>query len=226
MNAIVRGAAVLSLLAMTPTWGAELGQFQPQDRDLLTSTAYLDLVKAKLIAFEPAVRMGDCKSFTPAERTSVTLLDHLLRGVHPDGKTPLERSQEFQSSHYSDSLLGAWSETWTASMCGKTVVRRLTMLRKKDGTLDAMPQVPGATLADARLQIDTLKIGLPTFLLPRCDDAQFAVLDTEPVDVGLPLKWNEKWTLTRCGTTAARIISYLRTPDGGTNISVSTEVPK
>jgi hypothetical protein len=216
-------AAVISVM---PSWGGDLAEFLPQDRALLSSSDYLALVKAKLVSFEPAVRMGDCKTFTPLERSSVTLLDHVMRGVDPDGKTPLERKEEFQASSYSRALLGAWTETWTASMCGKTVVRRLTMMRKAEGTLDAMPQVPGATLADFRLQIDTLKIGLPAFLLPSCEDARFAVLDTSPVEVNPPLRWTEKWTLTRCGTTASRIVSYLRTPDGGTNISVSSEAAK
>jgi hypothetical protein len=216
----------MAVISMTPSWGDDLAKFLPQDRTLLTSPDYLALVKAKLVSFEPAVRMGDCKTFAPLERRSVMLLDHLMRGVEPDGKAALDRKDEFQADAYSRALLGAWTETWTASMCGKTVVRRLTMMRKADGTLDAMPQVPGATLADFRLQIDTLKIGLPAFLLPRCEDAQFAVLDTVPVEVNLPLRWTEKWTLTRCGTTAARIISYLHTPDGGTNISVSTEAAK
>lgn len=224
------GVALTGAIAFlgVPSWGAEpadLGKYLPEDRALLTSPEYLDFVKAKFVSFEPAVRMGTCTSFAPVERTAVLLLDHLLRGVEPDGRTPLQRDAEFQSNHYSAALLGAWSEVWTASMCGKTVIRRLTMMRKKDGAIDAMPQVPGATLTDPRLQIDTLKIGLPAFLLPRCEKVEFAVLDTEPVNVELPSKWSEKWTLTRCGTTATRIVNYLRTPDGGTNVAVSSKEP-
>jgi hypothetical protein len=223
-------AAVLAATlcsAQTAFAGSDgLGQFLPDDRAFLSSPDYLSFVKAQFLKYEPAVRMSECKVFTPSERMSVTLLDHLMRGAQPDGKTGLAREKEFASSHYSDAYVGAWSENWAASMCGQTVLRGLAILKKKDGTLDVMPQVPGRTRADLRLQIDTLKIGLPAFLLPRCEVANFAVLDTEVVDVVLPVKWTEKWTLTRCGKAVSRIVTYMPTADGGANIMVPAEDPK
>lgn len=225
-------ALVISAFCLAHAAAAEnpdpLEKYLPEDRALLGSADYLDFLKAQFIKYEPAVRMGDCHSFTPTTRISVMLADYLARRIEPDGKTPLIRKDEFAKSTYSSANTGSWTEVWDASMCGKTVRRGLIVFRSVQGPLVAMPMVGGNTLADMRLQVDTLKMGLPAFLLPRCEQSNFAVLDTILVDASkLRMHiWTEKWTLTRCGQTASRIINYGPALDGGTTISVDTRTPE
>ena len=225
--ALVIAAFFLTGAATAAETKDPLAKFLPEDQAYLNSADYLAFLKGQFVKYEPAVRLGDCQSFAPDKRVTVTLADHLLRRVLPDGKTPLIRQEEFASNAYSKAMTGAWVEQWDASMCGKTVRRGLVVFKTAEGQLSASPTVPGNTLADMRLQIDTLKIGLPAFLLPRCEVKNYAVLDTQVLDASKLLlhSWTEKWTITQCGQTASRIVEYGPAFDGGTNIVVSSRDP-
>ncbi len=197
----------------------------PEDREYLNSASYIEFLKNKFVESEPAERLAGCKTFVPQNRIRVHLADHILRLRAPDGTTPLIREDEFKSSSYSDKFTGAWSEIWDMEMCGKTVRRGVVILKGTSGELLAMPMVPG-TLADMRLQIDTLKITLGAFLVAGCKENRFAIIGAEPVDTSqFAFRiWKEAWTISRCGTSVTRIITFAPgAAPGGSMVTV--EVP-
>jgi hypothetical protein len=203
----------------------QLQSFHPADRAYLISPAYLQLLHDKFVAAEPPERRGSCTTMDLIRRDVVMPVDHLLINRKPEPSLRLDRPTEFAATKYAGQpIIGAWSETWTLSMCGTTVRRGLVMAKTANGNIEAMAQVPGLTLTDLRLQIDTLKIGLPAFNIPKCDQTHFTVMDVEVVDASQIAQhnWREKWTILMCGELRSRIVHYgPGGPGGGTNISLS-----
>jgi hypothetical protein len=191
----------------------------------LISRAYLQGLHDKFVAAEPPERRGSCNTLELVRRDLITLVDHLLINRKPEPSLRLERPSEFSTTKYANQpIIGAWSETWTVSQCGTMVRRGLVMLKTSSGDLAAMPEVPGTTLTDLRLQIDTLKIGLPAFNIPKCDQTHFTIMDVEVLDASQIAQhdWREKWTILLCGQLCSRVVHYgPGGPGGGTNISIS-----
>jgi hypothetical protein len=196
-----------------------------KDREYLNSDEYLEFLKKKFMEVEPAERLGDCKSLIPQKRLKVVLADHILRHVDPDGKTPLIREDEFKNNPYSRGFMGAWSESWDVDICGRNATRGLMILKSEGSEMMAIPMVPG-TLADMRLQIDTLKITLGAFRVPECDPKSRFIVGAQPIETtqfAFHL-WKEAWTISRCGTAVTRTITFSPgAAPGGTQITV--EVP-
>jgi hypothetical protein len=84
--------------------------------------------------------------------------------------------------------------------------------------------VPG-TLADMRLQIDTLKFSLWAFRVEGCTANRFTIIGAEPVDISaFSIRvWKEAWTVSRCGTPVTRFISFFPGREGGMTMFV--EIP-
>jgi hypothetical protein len=203
-----------------------------EDREFLNSATYLQFLMAKFLQLEPVARKGSCADLQPMRRDLIVLVDHLLVNRRPDGKTRLERTEEFASSTYSNKYVGAWGETWRFSACGQTVRRGVVVLKTVGGDLEAIPLVPGTTLTDLRLQIDTLKIALPAFTVAGCQERNFTIMDVQVLDAAkiAEHQWSERWTLQRCGQQVSRQIDFAPgapgTNAGGTTIIVKGAPPQ
>ena len=107
--------------------------------------------------------------------------------------------------------------------CDKTLRRAALMILDGD-KIEALPLLPGATIADPSLQVDAANI-VTTAALTRgtneCNEA--AITDTaltEKPRVGQPRK--ERWSVSTCGDVQVVDVVFTPSAEGGTNIAVSS----
>ena len=115
----------------------------------------------------------------------------------------------------------AWVERYEVA-CDETL-RRAALMILDDGKIEALPLLPGATIADPSLQVDAANI-ITTAALTRgtneCNEA--AITDTaltEKPRVGQP--WKERWSVSTCGDLQKVDVVFTPSAEGGTNIAVT-----
>jgi hypothetical protein len=114
-----------------------------------------------------------------------------------------------------------WVERFNVE-CKEPLTRTLLVLMK-DNKPQAMPLLPGKTVADPSLQVDASNI-VTTAALTRakenCEDA--GISDTEvtkaPPDGGGA--WAERWTVITCDELQKIDVNFTPSAQGGTDISV------
>jgi hypothetical protein len=114
-----------------------------------------------------------------------------------------------------------WIERFNV-VCKQPLTRTLLVLMKDDKP-QAMPLLPGTTVADPSLQVDASNI-VTTAAMTRsktnCEEA--GISDTEvtkaPPEGGGP--WQERWTVITCEVPQEIDVNFTPSADGGTDISV------
>ena len=139
-------------------------------------------------------------------------------------------------------LVGRWAERWTVNRCGVLVPYVVKFDRAADGDLDVSMQpevsegaagrVPGATLADAILQRDTLAFLAQRDLVEAGPEARCSARKVIATEVLVALEggqlegdwpigghWVERWTLDRCGAAVHYVVRFTTTRKGTTFVA-------
>jgi hypothetical protein len=137
---------------------------------------------------------------------------------------------------------GRWAERWIVDRCGVPVPYLVKFDRAPDGDLDVSMQrevpeaeataLPGDSIADQVLQRDTLAFLTQRDLVQAGPEARcrsrrvvatevVAPLMGREVEDGRPVagQWVERWTLDRCGASAAYLIRFNTTRKGTTFVA-------
>ena len=116
---------------------------------------------------------------------------------------------------------GRWVQRATLNACGTKVMRRLYLeADPRDGSLHALPMLPGQFAGNVNLENDSTRIVLPGMMgLAQCKDfKKLYVLDTKLTAKPSPRGWSETWTAQACGRIVTADVDY--TADAtGMNIS-------
>lgn len=121
---------------------------------------------------------------------------------------------------------GHWAVRYAVEACGEVGLRNVEMRVVEGGGVALNPLVPGATLADAKLQDDVLKsfelVG--RVAMPSCHEpvvvrqTEVQVFPKEPKD-----RWQEVWIGGMCGRDLGQVVDFLPTK-GGTTFKMSVPV--
>jgi hypothetical protein len=117
--------------------------------------------------------------------------------------------------------VGRWVQRATLTRCGTKAIRRLFLQADpRDGTLHALPMLPGEFPGNIQLENDATRIVLPGMMgVAKCTDfKKLFVLDTKLTSPPKPEGWSETWTVLACGRTVTADVSYLA-DDTGMNIT-------
>jgi hypothetical protein len=117
-----------------------------------------------------------------------------------------------------------WIERYEVD-CGKPLRRAIAMVLTGD-RIEAAAMAPGATLADAQLQIETGRLASQAALARAPEGCKEApVIDTavteKPTTGGPP--WKERWTTNACGEIVEVELHFMPSPTGGTLVRASGE---
>lgn len=114
---------------------------------------------------------------------------------------------------------------WKAGVIGLLAAVAVNFVAYVTGCSAPGPKLPGDSLADSRLQRDTVPL-VSVYEMSagsECDRSRIAdtAVATFPEIVGMS-PWIETWTVDRCGELVHYKITYTPTPArGGTDIAVS-----
>jgi hypothetical protein len=117
-----------------------------------------------------------------------------------------------------------WLERYEVAC--KDTLRRAILMLLKDGAIQAVPMVPGATIADPNLQIDAANFVKTAALAKSAEPCgESAIIDTEvvqkpPQGGGM---WKERWSVQACGKVYGLNVLFTPAEDGGTNITVTSD---
>lgn len=112
---------------------------------------------------------------------------------------------------------GRWSVRYAVEACGEIGLRSVEMRLVGNGNVAIDPLVPGATLADAKLQHDienSFELAGRT-AMPNCTDnvvvrqTEVSVHPKTPKD-----RWREIWIGAMCGRDMGQVIDFLPTKNG------------
>jgi hypothetical protein len=112
---------------------------------------------------------------------------------------------------------GRWVQRATLTRCGGKAVRRLFLeADPRDGSLHALPMLPGEFAGNIQLENDATHIVLPGMMgVAKCSDFKaLFVLDTKLTSAPRPEGWSETWTVLACGRTVTADVSYLADATG------------
>jgi hypothetical protein len=107
--------------------------------------------------------------------------------------------------------VGRWVQRATINRCGTKTVRRLYLqVDPRDGSLHALPMLPGEFPGNIQLENDATRIVLPAMMgIARCSDFKtLYVLDTRLTSPARPQGWSESWTAQACGRTVTADVIY------------------
>lgn len=118
----------------------------------------------------------------------------------------------------------AWVERYEVA-CGETL-RRASLMVLTDGKVEALPLLPGATIADPNLQVDAANIVTAAALARRTDECNEVVIAdtalTERPRVGRP--WKERWSVYTCGDVEEVDVLFTPSARGGTDIAATPAI--
>lgn len=192
-----------------------------------------------------------CTTAAPPKSPSSTLSDLLLAldASEKMGGDPRCRTRRVTATEVlvpvevtTQGVSGRWTERWTVDRCGIPVPYVVKFDRAADGDLDVSMQrevseaevigVPGDTLADPKLQRDTLAFLAQRDLFEagaqaRCRTRKVVGTEVlEPVvggqvegDRPIAGRWMERWTLDRCGSVVRYVIRFTTDRKGTTFIA-------
>ena len=133
-------------------------------------------------------------------------------------------------------VAGEWKEQIRESGCGTERLLNALTRAGPDGALETQPLLPGSTIADPRLQRDSVRFaaGAMGGMPPGCDggavtDTRFVGVDGQPAGV-LPLPaspprpWTEVWTLQACAKRA-QVEMHFKPDATGTDIRANPARP-
>jgi hypothetical protein len=200
-----------ALLALPATAGA---QQQPQLSPEVTkqfvafrnSKDYIDALVAAVMKQDQRL-WPSCDTRKPISRTLVEIIKPPQFGK--DGKQP---------------TAGFWGERVELDRCGVRGVQ--TVYFQVKDKIDLAPGLPGRTLANLYLQVDTGKAVIEADLKKEKTCTAREIVDsavvTPPASPGGP--WIERWTVAACGVLRAHDVTF--TPKGDGDIRFVVSAPK
>jgi hypothetical protein len=115
----------------------------------------------------------------------------------------------------------AWVERYEVA-CNEPL-RRAALMILDGGKIEALPLLPGATIADPNLQVDAVNIVTAAALARRTGECnEVAITDTaltEKPRVGQP--WKERWSVYTCGDVQEVDVLFTPSARGGTDIAAT-----
>lgn len=192
--------------ALAAVFKSSFDRLAKSEKEFLNSPSYLQKLAEGFNGTEPGFLKKSCPTVLPVERRGLDLLLPNGRTALPDGHTALERPQQFKAP-----TIGAWVERWWVERCGARVVRTLLVFKTQDQNIVTKGAIPGKTAADPLLQIDTLRIGVGSFLhaVRDCADRQtFQVIDSVITSWTDIRTHSEDWTVAMCDKTTVVHINY------------------
>jgi hypothetical protein len=113
--------------------------------------------------------------------------------------------------------VGRWVQRATLNRCGAKILRRLYLQADpRDGTLHALPMLPGEFPGNVQLENDATRIVLPAMMgAAKCADfKKVFVLDTRLTSPPKPQGWSETWTVQACSRSVTADVSYVADETG------------
>lgn len=111
---------------------------------------------------------------------------------------------------------GLWTARYPVKVCNKAVIRSVAFASRADGNLEITPMVPGESLADPLLQLDTKQAFAVSIQKMIGECSAIVVRDTQVVDPPVKLrdKWREAWIAHACGRDAGQVIEFVPNKEG------------
>ena len=118
-----------------------------------------------------------------------------------------------------------YRESYEVSGCGPLALQNMAVAHRRGGGWRGVGALPGATLADMRLQNDAAMMAVTAVLTkppPGCVTAQartsLKITDTQltsPPPNAHTQAWTERWMFSACGRPAAVEMTFTPTPGSG-----------
>ena len=200
-------AAGLVCLALFAPLAAAVEQLPPDTLKAFTafrnSKTYVDALLAAVMEQDRRL-WPSCEKRTPISRTLV----EIIKAPHfaKDAKQPDD---------------GFWGERVELDRCGTRGVQ--TVYFQARDKIDLAPGVPGRTLANLYLQVDTSKAVIDADLVKEKTCRAREIIDSAVVTPpGAPgSRWVERWSVIACGTTRTHDVTFTPKPDGEIAFTVS-----
>ena len=118
-----------------------------------------------------------------------------------------------------------YRESYVVEGCGPMALQNMAVAHKRGGGWRGVGTLPGATLADMRLQNDASMMAVTAVLTkpaPGCDTARarttLKIVDTvltSPAPTSASMPWTERWMFTTCGASVPVEMTFTPTPGQG-----------
>lgn len=171
-----------------------------------TSKGYVDALLAAVMEQDQRL-WPSCDKRKPISRTLVEIIKPPQFGK--DGKQP---------------TAGFWGERVELDRCGARGVQ--TVYFEVKDKIDLALGLPGRTLANLNLQVDTAKAVIDADLAKEktCNAREIvdSAVQTPPASPGGP--WVERWTVAACGVLRPHDVTF--TPKGDGDITFAVTAPK
>lgn len=205
----LRSVALALLLALLPI-GASAEQLSPETTkaftDFRNSKAYVDALLAAVMDQDKRL-WPSCDKRTPISRTLIEII-----------KPPTFAKEAEQPTD------GFWGERVELDRCGSRGVQ--TVYFQAGDKIDVAPGLPGRTLANLYLQVDTGKAVIEADLSKEKTCRAREIIDsaviTPPAAPGS--RWVERWTVIACGVMRSHDVTF--TPKGEGDITFAVTPPK
>ena len=205
----LRLAAAGMLMLLLP-FGASAEQLSPEATAAFTafrnSKTYVDALLAAVMEQDKRL-WPSCEKRTPISRTLIEIIQ------------PPEFAKEGEQPK-----AGFWGERVELDRCGTRGVQ--TVYFEAKDKVNVAPGLPGRTLANLYLQVDTGKAVIQADLAKEKTCRAREIIDsaviTPPAAAGG--RWVERWTVIACGVTRAHDVTF--TPKGEGDITFAVTAPK
>jgi hypothetical protein len=205
----LRVVAAGLLLLLAPL-GASADELPPETAkafaEFRNSKAYVDALLAAVMDQDSRL-WPECDKRSPISRT-------LIEIIRPP-KFTKERAEPIE---------GFWGERVELDRCGTRGVQTVYFEAKEK--IDVAPGLPGRTLANLYLQVDTGKAVIQADLAREKTCRAREIIDskviTPPAETGG--RWVERWTVIACGVKRDHDVTF--TPRGEDDITFAVSPPK
>lgn len=111
---------------------------------------------------------------------------------------------------------GRWTARYPVRVCNKAVLRSVAFAARANGELEISPMVPGESLADPLLQLDTKKAFAVAVQKMIGECSKIVVRDTQVVTVPAKLNspWREAWIAHACDRDVGQVLEFEPNKDG------------
>ena len=209
-RAVRHGLAGVVAVAVLSVPGAVLGQASGEPlspaqgvemiRAFLDSDVYREHLTTEIRELEPPVLLALCDKLTPdfnPAKHRITML----------GQLTMDAGLRMPAA-------GSWSSSVPVDRCGSEVRRTILVEAVGKGQFRFAPLLPGDTLANAKLQGDTLRAAIPAIAAQmNCKDT-VRVIDTAVTEKPVDRAWTEAWTFAGCNMTQQRPVRFSPSPAG------------
>jgi hypothetical protein len=163
-------------------------------RAFLASDVYRENLTTQIRDLEPPVLLALCDKLTPdfdPAKHRITVL-----------------SEFTMDSGLRLPVAGSWSSSVPVDRCGSEVRRTILVQAVGKGQFRFAALLPGDTLANAKLQGDTLRAAAPVVAAEMGCKEPVRVIDTVIAEKPVDRAWTETWTFAGCSMTQQRPVRF------------------